>query len=318
MHYDVFNGDADGICSVVQLRLAQPRESSFVSGTKRDIALLDRVRAGRGDSVTVLDVSAHANRDALERLVRYGADVEYFDHHYAGEVPLPRAVTAHIDPSPGVCTGILVDRHLRGAQRPWAVTAAFGDNLVDEALVLAAPLALTSGALDALRDLGDSLTHNSYSDRLEDAVVPPDALARLLIAAEDPFRFVATSPAYAAIDEVRRHEVALARQTAPAHVLPGAVVYVMPDAVWARRVRGLFGNEVANSQPSLAHAVLTVRDDGDYAVSVRAPRTCPVGAGALCRAFGGNGREAAAGIGRLARTDLPAFLARLASAYPGA
>lgn len=317
MHYDVFNGDADGICSVVQLRLAQPRDSTFVSGTKRDIALLDRVRAGRGDSVTVLDVSAHANRDALERLVRDGVAVEYFDHHYAGDAPLPRGVTAHIDPSPGVCTGILVDRHLHGAQRPWAVCAAFGDNLVDEARLLAAPLGLASGALDALRDLGDDLTHNSYSDRLEDAVVPPDAMARLLIGAGDPFRFVATSPAYAAIDEARRREVALARQTAPARVLPGALVYVMPDEAWARRVRGLFGNEVANARPSLAHAVMTVRDDGDYAVSVRAPRAHPHGAGALCRAFGGNGREAAAGIGRLARGDLPAFVARLASAYPG-
>ncbi|MFO1304651.1 MAG: acetyltransferase [Burkholderiales bacterium] len=317
MHYDVFNGDADGLCSVAQLRLAWPRESEFVTGTKRDIALLDRVHAGRGDSVTVLDVSAATNRAALDRIAGAGAAVEYFDHHDPGPLPLPHGVVSHIDTAPGVCTGILVDRHLGGTQRPWAVTAAFGDNLVDEARALAVPLGLAAGEVQALRDLGDGLTHNSYSDRLEDAVVPPAELARALIAARDPLRFIATHRAYAAIDAARRHEVALAREVGPARVMPGAAVYLLPDAGWARRVRGLLGNEVANADPERAHAVVTVRDDGDYAVSVRAPRALPLGAGALCRAYGGNGREAAGGIGRLPRAALDDFVARLAAAYPG-
>ena len=317
MHYDVFNGDADGLCSVVQLRLAHPRASTFVTGTKRDIGLLERVHAGAGDSVTVLDVSLDTNRAALDRLLQDGAAVEYFDHHFAGDAPLPAGLIAHIDTSPGVCTGILVDRHLRGRERAWAVTAAFGDNLIEEACDLAAPLGLTAGALDALKDLGDALTHNSYSDRLDEAVVPPAELARMLIASADPLRFVATSTAYASIDSARRREIAIARQTSPAYVLPGAIVYVLPDAAWTRRVRGLFGNEIANLHPALAHAVMTVRDDGDYAVSVRAPRARPYGADALCRAFGGNGREAAAGIARLPRSDLDAFVARLRAAYPG-
>ncbi len=317
MHYDVFNGDADGLCSVAQLRLAQPRVSEFVTGTKRDIALLDRVRAGRGDSVTVLDISAQANRRALERLAGDGVRVEYFDHHDAGSQPLPDGVVSHIDTSPGVCTGILVDRHLGGTQRCWAVTAAFGDNLIAEAYALAAPLGLEPAGLEALRNLGDGLTHNSYSDRIEDAIVPPAELARALIDAADPFRFIASNRAYGAIDEARRREIALARKVAPSQVLPGADVYVLPDAAWARRVRGLLGNEVANAAPVRAHAVLTVRDDGDYAVSLRAPRANPIGAGALCRAFGGNGREAAAGIGQLPRAALDDFVGRLSSAYPG-
>lgn len=41
---DVFNGDADGICSLVQLRLAEPRESELVTGIKRDINLLKKCR----------------------------------------------------------------------------------------------------------------------------------------------------------------------------------------------------------------------------------------------------------------------------------
>lgn len=315
MHFDVFNGDADGICSIVQLRLAQARESVFVTGAKRDIALLDRVQARPGDTVTVLDVSADTNRAALDRLVRVGAAVEYFDHHHAGDAPLPPGVLAHIDPSPDVCTGILVDRHLRGRERIWAVVAAFGDNLLDAACDLAAPLAINAGALEALSDLGQALTHNSYSEHVEDALVAPAELAHVLIATGDPLRFIATSRLYAALDAAHRRDIALARDTAPTQSSAGALVYVLPDAPWARRVRGIFGNEIANADPARAHAVVTEREDGDYAVSVRAPRASPYGADALCRKFGGNGRAAAAGIGRLPRGELRQFVARLIEAY---
>jgi len=34
-YYDVFNGDADGICALHQLRLAEPREATLVTGVKR-------------------------------------------------------------------------------------------------------------------------------------------------------------------------------------------------------------------------------------------------------------------------------------------
>ncbi len=63
--YDVFNGDADGICALQQLRLQFPREAQRISGLKRDIDLLQRVAAAAGDEITVLDVSLDKNRDAL-------------------------------------------------------------------------------------------------------------------------------------------------------------------------------------------------------------------------------------------------------------
>jgi len=47
--FDVFNGDADGICALHQLRLAEPRAADLITGVKRDIALLKRVPAGAGD-----------------------------------------------------------------------------------------------------------------------------------------------------------------------------------------------------------------------------------------------------------------------------
>ena len=36
--YDLFNGDADGLCALHQLRMLQPRDTVLLSGTKRDIA----------------------------------------------------------------------------------------------------------------------------------------------------------------------------------------------------------------------------------------------------------------------------------------
>jgi hypothetical protein len=41
--FDVFNGDADGICALHQLQLVTPAESVPVTGSKRDIALLARI-----------------------------------------------------------------------------------------------------------------------------------------------------------------------------------------------------------------------------------------------------------------------------------
>ena len=61
MNFDVFNGDADGILSLVQLRRAEPRKAELITGRKRDIALLGRVKAGEGDHVTVLDISMRSN-----------------------------------------------------------------------------------------------------------------------------------------------------------------------------------------------------------------------------------------------------------------
>ncbi|HZO01328.1 MAG TPA: acetyltransferase, partial [Burkholderiales bacterium] len=88
MRIFAFNGDADGLCALQQLRLAEGAgPAQLVTGPKRRTALLAAVAAGARDEVTVLDVSFHANRDAVLRLLAAGARVRYFDHHHAGELP---------------------------------------------------------------------------------------------------------------------------------------------------------------------------------------------------------------------------------------
>ena len=140
--YDIFNGDADGLCALQQLRLAEPRAATLVTGTKRDIALLDRVQSQSGDDLTVLDVSMRANATGLRRALASGARVRWFDHHDAGEIPVDANLEAHLDFSPGICTSLIVDRHLGGRFRAWAVAGAFGDNLAESARAAAATLGL--------------------------------------------------------------------------------------------------------------------------------------------------------------------------------
>jgi hypothetical protein len=307
---DVFNGDADGVCALHQLRLAEPVSSELVTGVKRDISLLDRVQAGAGDRVTVLDISLDSNRKGLMRLLDAGASVEYFDHHHAGEVPQNPNLVTHIDLSPGACTSILVDRHLEGQHRLWAITAAFGDNLDNSARALAQSERLSEAQIQKLTRLGECLNYNGYGDSLEDLHFHPAHLYAEIKPYADPFAFLADSSAFGKLDAGLRDDLDKATGLQACLQEAFGAAYVMPDAPWARRVSGVFANRLASANPGRAHAVLTPNQYGDYTVSVRAPISNPRGADTLCLRFAtGGGRKGAAGINRLPMTELEPFLA---------
>jgi len=307
--YDVFNGDADGICALHQLRLADPVDSELVTGLKRDIELLKAVPAERGDVVTVLDVSLDRNRAALAALLERGVRVRYFDHHRAGAVPVHPGLEAVIDESDATCTSALVDRHLLGRFRAWAVVGAFGDNLRALANTLAAPLALSPDALDGLSELGASINYNAYGASEADVLYPPAALYRIVRGYADPLEMARREPAAERLAVRRRADLANALAIPPVRSGRAADAYVLPDAAWSRRVSGTFANRLATDDPRRAHAVLTPHADGAFTVSVRAPRGCAPSAAEFCGRYGlGGGRVAAGGIERLDRARLDAFL----------
>jgi hypothetical protein len=315
-HFDAFNGDADGICSLLQLRLDSPRESTLVTGVKRDIALLQRIAANRGDTVTALDISVDTNRAALHSLLDRGVAIDYYDHHYAGEIPAHPGAVFHIDTSPGVCTGVIVDRTLAGRQRIWAVVAAFGDDLTAVARELAGTLSLDTDAVAVLQQLGECIAYNAYGDSEADLLVHPAALYRTLRHCGDPFRFIETEPLFDEIRATRSSDLDHARRLRPERTPGGGIIYILPDAAWSRRVRGAFGNELATASPDSAHAILTPNERGGYTVSVRAPRATQVGADALCRQFAtGGGRERAAGINHLPADQVGEFTRRFDQAF---
>jgi hypothetical protein len=318
--FDVFNGDADGICALHQLRLAEPRDAELVTGVKRDIGLLDRVtgRAATGDRVTVLDVSAETNAGALAEILAAGARVQWFDHHFPGRLPDHPQLDASIDLSPTVSTSLLVDRYLGGRCRPWAIVAAFGDGLPEVAAPLAEAAGYDSDQRRRLAALGEAINYNAYGDEVADLFVPPADLYRRLSGFADPLAFVAADPVAGELVDLMARDTQAALACLPELDDAHCIAFRLPDAAWARRISGHFANLVSARHPRRAVAVLTPRRSGSLVVSVRAPRDHPVGADQFCRQFPtGGGRSGAGGINMLDPDDSERFLAAFCRHFSG-
>jgi len=306
--FDVFNGDADGICSLLQLRLNEPRpDAKLITGRKRDIALLDRVEARAGDHVTVLDISMRNNAEDLRRILGGGASVFYADHHNAGDEPVTHPnLEAHINLAPEMCTAVIINNILRGASLGWAVTGAFGDNFPALAQRIAGDQDFD---LPALKRLGMLLNYNGYGASLGDLHFHPADLYRACLAYDNPQDFLnANTDVYAALDAGYSDDFVVAKNATTLLGTGRALALLLPDAASSRRISGVYGNQLAQEFPNRAHAVLT-RNGDSYTVSVRAPKSRREGADTLCLQFEtGGGRAAAAGINRLEDKDVDRFL----------
>jgi len=313
--YDVFNGDADGLCALLQLRLASPREAKLVTGVKRDIKLLGQVDAQRGDEIVVLDVSLDANRDALLRALRNGARVSWFDHHHPGDIPVHSGFSPHIDINPQLCTALIVDRHLKGQFRAWAIVAAFGDNLDKPARDAASTLGLKHTDTELLRELGVCLNYNAYGELIDDLLFAPADLFATLTPFADPREFIRDCDVFESLQQ-RMHDDLLRASAVHVEPLGNASAYaVLPQAGWSRRVVGIYANTLAQHNPQRAHAVLVAKKGG-HLISIRAPLANPRGAANVARAFqSGGGREGAAGIDFLPDSETDRFLETLRLAY---
>lgn len=309
--YDVFNGDADGICALVQLRLANPIESELVTGVKRDIALVQHVPAHTPAQVNVLDISLDKNRDAVDALLAAGSQVFYVDHHYPGEA-LPQApgFQALIDTSPTVCTSLLVSKHLDGRFHHWAIVAAFGDNLNAVAVTHARRAGLSEAQAEALCQLGVCINYNGYGACLDDVLVHPATLFHELYAYPNPLDYIAADrPYYRQLRQAYADDRAQGLAAPTLCETAGCLIVALPDAPWARRISGVLGNELANAHPEKACAIVTDQSNGHFLVSIRAPLANRCGADAVARRFPtGGGREAAAGINALPAAQLDEFV----------
>ena len=317
MQIDVFNGDADGLCALLQLRLAQPIKSQLVTGVKRDITLLDEVKVQRGDQVTVLDISFDKNRVSVERILEQGASIFYIDHHLADEIPSHKNLQTIINTDANTCTSLLVNDYLEGKYRAWAVTAAFGDNLFESAKQAAYPLSISENQLEQLHMLGICINYNGYGTSLADLHFAPDLLYHELQPYDSPFDFMADNDeVYERLLAGYSDDMAKAEHIETEYKTDNIAVYILPDEVWSRRVIGVFSNELANKNPARAHAVVSFNSQKGYQISVRAPLNNKTGADELCSSFPtGGGRKAAAGINHMAIEDLPGFISVFEEKY---
>jgi hypothetical protein len=315
--FDVFNGDADGLCALQQLRLSQPIDSILITGVKRDISLLKKVKAAVGDVVTVLDISLDKNRESLISLLESGAQVSYFDHHFAGDIPVHPSLQMHIDLGTETCTSAMVNDFLNGHSRSWAVVGAFGDNLTSVAQRLAEPLGLAADRLASLRQLGECLNYNAYGETVQDLYFHPAELSQRMRPHADPIAFIHDDSIFTTLRTGYAEDMAKAKALQPERETAGGAVYFLPDAMWSRRVSGVFSNQLASDHPRRAHAILSHNSVNGYTVSVRAPLVNMSGADDLCRQFAtGGGRKGAAGINNLPEEALTRFFTQFTSAYP--
>jgi hypothetical protein len=312
-----FNGDADGLCALQQLRLAEaPAGARLVTGVKRDIGLLARIDAGPGDRVTVLDVSHDHNRADVARLLAAGAELRYFDHHFAGEPTEHARFHSYIDTSAEVCTSVLVDRYLDGKHVRWAIAAAFGDEMPRLGQALASQYGLQTEQTEQLAQLGRCLNYNGYGESLADLHFDPARLAEALLPFADPFDFLRDSPIFAKLEQGYRADMELAAALTPIWQAPGAIVLLLPDAPWARRVNGVLANQWMRGHPGQALAVVVPKTSGAYMVSVRVPDGRALGADEFCGRYpSGGGRKRAGGINGLPADGLEDFIAAFGTAF---
>lgn len=315
-YYDVFNGDADGICALHQLRMAEPRPTAtLITGVKRDIRLLDQITVVENAEITVFDISLDSNRQPLEKLLEHNR-VRYIDHHYAGELPPSANLESHIHPEPETCTSLIVDRLLNGQFRNWAITGAFGDNLHQAARQAAAGTTLTEQEMDLLKELGELLNYNGYGKSLEDLHFHPAELYNSLKNYQNPLEFWHSAPELTKLSKGFADDMANARQFQPFRETANGRIYKFPASPWCRRVAGVFINEQARQQENMAHALLVDNGDNTIMASIRAPLTNRTGADQLCRAFPtGGGRPAAAGINELPIEMLNEFITTFDEAF---
>lgn len=322
MYIDVFNGDADGIFSLIQLRKVKPvarEQQLLITGVKRDISLVKQIgeQQALGAEITVLDISFDKNNKALESVLAHAGNVFYCDHHQAKSLFLHPKLTTVIDTAPTVCTALLINQYLEHAQPLWAVTAAFGDGLDKPATELAQQLGLSGPQQAQLKQLGTLVNYNGYGACEADLHFAPAALYQQLMSYDTPFAVIADNQSpFAALKAGYEADLAQARVCKPLSDNAAVLAVQLDNAVWAARISGSYGNILAAENPYKAVIIASSNADGSLTISLRAPKNKPYGAAEICSQFAtGGGREGAAGINVLPTTQLTVFLELVQSFY---
>ncbi|GAL24242.1 hypothetical protein JCM19239_3945 [Vibrio variabilis] len=224
--------------------------STLITGVKRDITLLDNVTPLDGDHITVLDISMEKNLIGLKKALEVGAEVFYADHHRSGEIPNSPQLDAHIDLDPNTCTSLIIDDYLQGQHHTWAITAAYGDNLIAKAEELAIKAGFDEEQRAFLKELGTLINYNGYGASVDDLHFDPAKLYQALYQYTSPFEAKndLNSPYYA-LKQAYEADLADALAIQPTHESESLAVYELKDTAGSRRISGVYGNLLANQTP---------------------------------------------------------------------
>ena len=281
MRWFAFNGDADGICSMIQWGLVHGIEGMRVTGVKRDIELLERVHPVYGDEIVVMDISLARNHSRATELCGNGFKITWFDHHLAGD-PI-NGMEANIDTSSNICTAKIVESYLQ-VESDWAHVALHGDGLSEHS------------SKPEYKELGELLNYNGYGADLSDLHFHPDKLLMQCLESKTPEQFMST-PAFMKLQRGFAEDMSNVESI---EKVDG--IYLLPNEAWARRVVGVMAHRI-NAQGLGPHVIAI--DKGDtLQVSMRGES----GIGELCAIFGGGGRATAGGIDALPKGEIPALM----------
>tara|TARA_Y100001958_G_C21125107_1_gene468064 strand:- start:14 stop:886 length:873 start_codon:yes stop_codon:yes gene_type:complete len=281
MRWYAYNGDADGICSMVQWGLVYGIEGHRVTGVKRDIELLERVNPNPDDQIIVMDISLARNHARAVELSSQGFDITWFDHHLAGE-PID-GITTNVDTSANVCTARIVEKFL-GVESDWAQVALHGDGLS------------VHSSKPEFKELGELLNYNGYGADLSDLHFHPDDLLLLCLQAKTPQNFMKTQ-AFMTLKNGFESDLSNAK-----NIELNNGYYLLPNEAWARRVVGVMAHRINES------------GDGPHVIAIDKGETLQVsirgieGIGELCKMFGGGGRATAGGIDALPKSEITALM----------
>jgi len=289
MQWFAYNGDADGICSMVQWALAKGITGNRITGVKRDIELLKKIDAKKGDSIIAMDISLARNHFEARKLNSMGVEISWFDHHLPGE-PIDGIVT-NIETSSNVCTAVIVQTFL-GVESDWAQVALHGDGLGRFA------------KNDDFATLGELMNYNAYGRNLEDLHFHPDELLLACLEAKTPQNFI-DSDTFETLNAGFEKDIKNAINYSSNNNLT-----ILPDESWARRVVGVLAHRLAleNGNPQ----VVALVKGSSYQISVRANE----GVGEFCQEFGGGGRATAGGIDLLPQNRIKDLMSAANTRWP--
>jgi hypothetical protein len=302
-----FNGDADGICAVVQFIQSGFIVDSFFTGCKRDQALLRHGEMLHNANILVFDIELSKNIDSLRKVLDNGCEVTWFDHHGKCEESIFSEYTnffPNIYTSPDTNTSLIVYKFLNNPELlKWAIAGLFGDNIDNTALYYCESLNLSAEEILILTNMGKLINYNAYGENLSDLIMDPIEIFHKAKQFKDPISFYKETN----IGECLKKSSADDLELALSYSKQTNIVF-LPNLPWAKRVYGMLGNYLIKQNKTKPLAVLVDIGKDNYLVSVRAPLNQPIGAGDLCRLFSsGGGRAGAGGINCLHKDDLEKF-----------
>lgn len=304
-----FNGDADGICSVLQFIRSNFIIDSFFTSYKRDQALLRHGKTLKNANILVFDLELAKNIASVKKILDNGCNVTWFDHHGKDEKNIFLGCanfSPNIDTSSNTNTSLIVYKFFNNSELlKWAIVGLFGDNIDNIALSYCKSLNLSAEEILILTDLGKLINYNSYGENLNDLIMDPYEILNQAKHFKDPITFNKQIGIVASLKQNSLEDL----ESALSHYKEGDNIVFLPNLPWAKRVYGMFGNYLTKYSSTEPFAVLVDIGEDNYLVSVRAPLTNPIGAGDLCSLFPtGGGRGGAGGINRLHKDYLNKFI----------